>query len=66
MVKAVSRLADNLLARVAPKAQASAGCTYQWYLCYCSGGLRYSQKCMFGCPQVPNHCYPCDTITGTC
>jgi hypothetical protein len=66
MTKLVTRLADRALARVAPKVEASAGCTYTWYLCYCSGGLRYSKKCMYGCSGVPNHCYPCNTVTGTC
>jgi hypothetical protein len=65
MVNAFGRLADRLLARVAPRIEASAGCTYQWVFCYCRGGLRYAQRCMRSCPGVPNHCYSC-TPTTTC
>ncbi len=65
MAKTIGRLADRMLAFVAPKTQASAGCTYEWYTCYCSGGLRYAKQCMYSCPGVPNHCYSC-TVVGTC
>jgi len=65
MVKAASRLADRLLVRLAPRAEASAGCSYVWYTCFCSGGLRYAKKCMYYCPGVPNHCYSC-IVVGTC
>ncbi len=65
MVNAIGRLADRVLARVAPRIDASAACTYQWYLCYCRGGLRYSKKCMRACPGVPDHCGSC-TPVGTC
>jgi hypothetical protein len=38
----MTRLVDRLLARVAPKATASAGCSrYE----YCSRGLRYLRMC---------------------
>lgn len=65
MLSSVARLSDRLLARFAPKIDASAGCSYYWSICYCSGGLRYSKRCMSGCPGVPNHCYSC-TVVGTC
>ncbi len=59
-------LADRALSRLVPTTKAEAGCSYYWSLCYCKGGLRYSKKCMSGCSGVPNHCYPCNTVTGTC
>jgi hypothetical protein len=65
MRNAVGRLADRLLVRLAPRADASADCTYHWYTCYCSRGLRYAQKCIYNCPGVPYHCYSC-TVVGTC
>ncbi|MEV4140118.1 hypothetical protein AB0J72_49160 [Dactylosporangium sp. NPDC049742] len=65
MVQTMGRLADRVLARLAPTAEADAGCTYEWETCYCKGGLRYRRKCMYGCSGVPNHCYSC-TVTGTC
>ena len=65
MTGLVTKMADRVLARVAPKVEASAGCSYVWYTCYCSGGLRYAKKCMFGCSGVPNHCYSCQVV-GTC
>jgi hypothetical protein len=66
MISAIGRLADRMLVRIAPRAEASAGCSYAWYICYCSGGLRYSQQCMYGCPQVPNHCINGCQVVGTC
>jgi hypothetical protein len=65
MPSTLARIADRMLAVVAPRVEASASCKYAWYACYCSGGLRYRKKCMIGCNQVPNHCYPCE-VTGTC
>jgi hypothetical protein len=65
MFSAVTRVADRLLAKVAPRVDASAGCSYVWEICYCSGGLRYGRRCMRGCSGVPNHCYPC-TVMGGC
>jgi hypothetical protein len=65
MRSVVTRLSDRLLARLAPTMEASAGCSYVWYLCYCSGGLRYSKRCMRYCPGVPNHCSACQPV-GTC
>lgn len=65
MTGLVTKMADRVLARVAPKVEASAGCSYVWYTCYCSGGLRYAKRCMFGCSGVPNHCYSCQVV-GTC
>ncbi|GAA2397550.1 hypothetical protein GCM10010191_00230 [Actinomadura vinacea] len=38
----MARLVDRLLARVAPKATASAGCKTTYY---CSGGLKYKHVC---------------------
>jgi hypothetical protein len=65
-VKALAtRLADRLVARIVPRTDASAGCSYYWSTCYCSGGLRYAKKCMSSCPGVPNHCYSCEVV-GTC
>jgi hypothetical protein len=58
-VRIISELADRLLARVAPKVDASAGCTYQWYTCACVYGTLYAKRCMYGCSGVPNHCYSC-------
>ena len=65
MVNSLGRLADRVLGRIAPRIDASAGCSYDWYTCYCSGGLRYAKKCMYGCSGVPNHCYSCGVV-GTC
>lgn len=65
MVQALNRLADRVLTRLAPAADAAAGCTYQWEICYCSRGLMYRRKCMYGCSGVPNHCYSC-IVSGTC
>jgi hypothetical protein len=65
MSNLVGHLSDRLLARFAPKIDASAGCAYQWYTCFCSGGLRYAKRCMQGCPGVPNHCSGCQAV-GTC
>ena len=39
----MTRLIDRLLARVAPKATASAGCSSPYY--YCKGGLLYMRVC---------------------
>ncbi|SNR41454.1 hypothetical protein [Actinomadura mexicana] len=41
----MARLVDRLLARVAPQATASAGCTNYYY---CSGGLKYRKTCCDG------------------
>ncbi|MCO6007793.1 hypothetical protein NE236_22705 [Actinoallomurus purpureus] len=41
----MTRLIDRLLARVAPKATASAGCITSYY---CSGGLKYRKVCCDG------------------
>ncbi|WP_433477013.1 hypothetical protein ACQPZP_08130 [Spirillospora sp. CA-142024] len=38
----MARLVDRLLARMAPKATASAGCSNYYY---CSKGLRYQRQC---------------------
>ncbi len=65
MRAALTKLADRMLARVVPRVEAAAGCSYVWETCYCSKGLRYGRKCMYGCPGVPNHCYPCGVV-GTC
>jgi hypothetical protein len=65
MTGIMGRLADRLLNRLVPTTTAEAACTYEWYTCYCSGGLRYRKRCMYGCSQVPDHCYSC-TVTGTC
>ncbi len=65
MVQTLNRLADRVLARLVPTAQADAACAYVWESCGCTLGLRYRRKCMNGCPQVPNHCYPCEAW-GTC
>ena len=65
MVQALGRLADRMLTRLAPTTEAAAGCTYEWEYCSCRNGLRRQQRCMYGCPGVPNHCYSC-TVTGTC
>jgi hypothetical protein len=64
MVALVNRLADRMLARIAPSRQAEASCAYETG-CWCSGGLRYCQRCMYGCPGVPNHCYP-KYVAGAC
>jgi hypothetical protein len=61
----VSTLADRMLARIAPRIEGSASCSYFWSTCYCSGGLRYAKKCMRGCWGVPDHCYGCEVV-GTC
>ncbi|OLT22922.1 hypothetical protein BJF79_46080 [Actinomadura sp. CNU-125] len=62
----LGRLADRMLATVAPKAEASAAnCSYRWYVCYCSRGVIYRKKCMYGCSGVPDHCYSC-TASGAC
>jgi hypothetical protein len=47
----MTRLVDRLLARVAPKATASAGCSNYYY---CSGGKRYLRQCCLneGCTTV--------------
>lgn len=66
MTGILGRLADRALSRLVPTTEAAAGCSYYWSLCYCSKGLRYSKKCMSNCPGVPNHCYSCNTVTGTC
>jgi hypothetical protein len=65
MISAIGRLADRALVRIVPRAEASAGCSLSWYICYCSGGLRYSRQCMYSCPGVPNFCYGCQVV-GTC
>ena len=62
----LGKLADRMLLRLAPRVDADAACVYEWYGCGCSGGLRYGKKCMYGCSGVPNHCYPCNTVIGTC
>lgn len=64
-MKIINRLADKAASAVLRSNTAQASCSYQWYTCYCSGGLRYRERCMIGCSGVPNHCYPC-TVTGTC
>ncbi|WP_433073436.1 hypothetical protein ACQP1P_25560 [Dactylosporangium sp. CA-052675] len=64
MVALVNRLADRMLARLVPAARAEADCAYH-LSCWCSGGLHWCQKCMNGCPGVPNHCYA-KYATGTC
>jgi hypothetical protein len=62
----MTRIADRLLARLAPKVEARAGCTYQWYSCACIYRVgRYQKKCMYGCSGVPDHCYDC-VRTGPC
>ncbi len=66
MTGILGRLADRALRRLVPTTEAEAGCSYVWEMCYCSRGLRYSRKCMYGCSGVPNHCYSCNTVTGTC
>ncbi|WP_433046598.1 hypothetical protein [Dactylosporangium sp. CS-033363] len=63
MAKTLGRIADRVLGRLAPSAD--AGCAYEWVTCQCKGGLRYQKRCMYGCSGVPNHCYSC-TVTGTC
>ena len=47
----MTRLVDRLLARVAHKATASAGCSNYYY---CSGGVRYLRQCCLneGCTTV--------------
>jgi hypothetical protein len=62
----IDRLADRAASAVLRSTVAEAGCSYRWYTCYCSGGLRYSKKCMYGCSGVPDHCYSCNTVTGSC
>jgi hypothetical protein len=59
MIEAMGRVADRVLGRIAPRIDAAAGCTYEVDVCYCSGHVQYVQKCMWSCPGVPNHCYPC-------
>ena len=63
MVKLVNRLADRMLARAVPVAKAD--CQYHVNV-WCSGGLRYRQTCMYGCPGVPNHCLAPPTVIGAC
>jgi hypothetical protein len=65
MIDAFGRVADRLLVRLAPRIDASAGCAYFYSFCFCSGGLRYAKKCMYGCIDAPNHCYPC-AVVGAC
>ncbi|HXV94740.1 MAG TPA: hypothetical protein VD813_15660 [Pseudonocardia sp.] len=60
-----TRLADRMLARIVPRVEASASCSYYWSTCGCSGGLRRAKRCMSGCPGVPNHCYSCEVV-GSC
>lgn len=60
MTTIATRLADRVLARVAPRVEAAAGCSYHFERCYCVyRGPLYLKRCMYGCPGVPNHCYPC-------
>ncbi|WP_433467071.1 hypothetical protein [Spirillospora sp. CA-128828] len=42
----MARLVDRLVARMAPKATASAACKRTYY--YCSGGLYYKKVCCDG------------------
>lgn len=66
MTGILGSLADRVLNRLVPTTTAHAACTYQVEPCYCSRGLRYGRKCMRGCSQVPNHCYSCTIVMGTC
>lgn len=53
----VTKMADRVLARIAPRVDAAAGCTYEYTYCYCIYRVGYyAKKCMYGCPGVPNHC----------
>lgn len=47
----MSRIADRLLARVAPKVSVAAGCSYYTH---CSGGVKYNRVCCLdeGCTEV--------------
>ena len=60
MIGTVTRMADRVLARIAPRVEANAGCSYQSEYCYCIYHVGYyTRQCMYGCPGVPNHCYGC-------
>jgi hypothetical protein len=65
MTRTLTRVADRLLAKVAPRIEAAAGCSYVWETCGCINHLLKRRRCMRGCPGVPNHCYSCVT-TSTC
>jgi hypothetical protein len=59
MTATLTRIADRILAAVAPRVEADASCVYRWQSCYCVyRGPYYAKKCMRGCSQVPDHCYP--------
>jgi hypothetical protein len=69
VLNTIHGLGDRLLARLLPRGEASAcGGNHQYYeyyyLCYCSGGLRYSKKCIDECDGT--FCTGCNIVTGTC
>ena len=65
----LNRVADRLLAGVAPQVEAAAACEYYTSsYCYCSGGLAYRKivyKCTNDDGSVDYIIYPCQP-SGTC
>lgn len=66
MTALLTRLADRALVRIAPRTEATAGCSYVYELCYCASPKNYFRRCMYSCPGVPNHCYSCAASTLPC
>ena len=57
MTTFMTTVADRMLARIAPKAEAAAACSYSVY-CYCSFQVKYYKTC-YQCPGVPYYCTAC-------
>jgi hypothetical protein len=55
----VGRLADGMLARLLPRAEAAA-CGGFWSTCGCRSGILWQKWCNGGCNGIPVYCQPCE------
>lgn len=60
MVTLLTKAADRLLERFAPRVDAAASCYYSGtYFCACYGGVAYRKDCYFCDDDFALHCGSC-------